>query len=99
MLRFGRLFTKDQSEPRRIPGKFDAKGAGVITDMVENVFIVWRNKKAERGNNADQKPTAMLRCDKQCTGEWEGLLGFWFHPESMQYLERTDVVPVHYSLC
>ncbi|MGE5652514.1 MAG: AAA family ATPase [Bacillota bacterium] len=82
----------------RIPGKFDAKGAGTITDMVDNVFIVWRNKKAERGDNTDQKPTAMLRCDKQRNGEWEGLLGFWFQMESMQYLERFDAVPMRYSL-
>jgi twinkle protein len=82
----------------RIPGKFDAKGAGAITDMVDNVFIVWRNKKAERGDNRDQKPTAMLRCDKQRNGEWEGMLGFWFHPESMQYLERIDGLPMRYEL-
>jgi twinkle protein len=82
----------------RIPGKFDAKGAGAITDMVDNVFIVWRNKKAERSDNKEQKPTAMLRCDKQRNGEWEGMLGFWFHPESMQYLERIDGIPMRYLL-
>jgi twinkle protein len=81
-----------------VPGKFDAKGAGAITDMVDNVFIVWRNKKAERGNNIEQKPTAMLKCDKQRNGEWEGTLGFWFHPESMQYLERIDGIPMRYAL-
>jgi twinkle protein len=82
----------------RIPGKFDAKGAGAVTDMVDNVFIVWRNKKAERGDNANGKPTAMLRCDKQRNGEWEGMLGFWFHPESMQYLERIDGIPMRYTI-
>lgn len=82
----------------KIPGKFDAKGAGAVTDMVDNVFIVWRNKKAERGDNKDQKPTAMLRCDKQRNGEWEGMLGFWFHPESMQYLEKVDGIPIRYEL-
>jgi twinkle protein len=82
----------------RIPGKFDAKGAGAVTDMVDNVFIVWRNKKAERGDNRDGKPTAMLRCDKQRNGEWEGMLGFWFHPESMQYLERIDGIPMRYDI-
>lgn len=83
----------------RIPGKFDAKGAGAITDMVDNVFIVWRNKKAERGDAKDPKsPTAMLKCDKQRNGEWEGMLGFWFHPESMQYLERIDGMPMRYEL-
>lgn len=82
----------------QIPGKFDAKGAGAITDMVDNVFIVWRNKKAERGGNKEKNPTAMLKCDKQRNGEWEGTLGFWFHPESMQYLERIDGIPMRYTL-
>lgn len=72
----------------QIPGKFDAKGAGAITDMVDNVFIVWRNKKAERTD----KPSAMLKCDKQRNGEWEGMLGFWFHMASMQYLEKIDAI-------
>lgn len=30
------------------PGKFDVKGTGGITDMVSNVFIIWRNKRKER---------------------------------------------------
>jgi twinkle protein len=82
----------------KIPGKFDAKGAGAVTDMVDNVFIVWRNKKAERGDNKEQKPTAMLKCDKQRNGEWEGMLGFWFDTASMQYLERVDAQPMRYEL-
>lgn len=78
----------------QIPGKFDAKGAGAITDMVDNVFIVWRNKKAERTD----KPSAMLKCDKQRNGEWEGMLGFWFHMASMQYLEKINAIPRRYAL-
>lgn len=86
---------KGESEDKA-PNKFDIKGAGAITDQVDNVFIVWRNKKAERTQSND--PSAMLRCDKQRNGEWEGMLGFWFHPDSMQYLERIDSVPMRYSL-
>jgi len=86
---------KGDSE-EQIPGKFDAKGAGAITDMVDNVFIIWRDKKAERGDGT--KPTAMVKCDKQRNGEWEGMLGFWFHPASMQYLERPDALPMRYTL-
>ena len=29
------------------PGKFDIKGTGALTDMVDNVFTVWRNKPKE----------------------------------------------------
>lgn len=86
---------KGESE-EKVPGKFDAKGAGAITDQVDNVFIVWRDKKAERGDK--NKPTAMLKCDKQRNGEWEGMLGFWFDSSSMQYLERADAIPMRYAL-
>lgn len=86
---------KGESEDKA-PGKFDVKGAGAITDQVDNAFIVWRNKRAEREQKND--PTAMLKCDKQRNGEWEGMLGFWFHPESMQYLERIDAIPIRYEL-
>lgn len=30
------------------PGKMDIKGAGGITDLADNVFSIWRNKKKER---------------------------------------------------
>lgn len=86
---------KGESEDKA-PGKFDIKGAGAITDQVDNVFTVWRNKRAEREQTQD--PTAMLKCDKQRNGEWEGTLGFWFHPESMQYLEKISGIPVRYNL-
>lgn len=86
---------KGESE-EKAPGKFDVRGGGAIADQVDNIFMVWRNKRSERGDKKD--PTALLKCEKQRNGEWEGSLGFWFHPESMQYLERIDGVPMRYSL-
>lgn len=77
---------KDESE---IPGKFDAKGSGSITDQVDNVFTVWRNKRKEaerqNGSTDESRPDALLVCDKQRHGEWEGRIGLWFDPESMSY--------------
>lgn len=38
------------------PGKFDIKGTGALTDMVDNVFTVWRNKhKEERLQELEQE--------------------------------------------
>lgn len=72
-----------------IPGKFDAKGSGSITDQVDNVFTVWRNKKKEQerqnGQVDESKPDALLVCDKQRNGEWEGKVALWFDPESLSY--------------
>lgn len=77
---------KDEDE---VPGKFDAKGSGSITDQVDNVFTVWRNKRKEQerqnGNCDESKPDAVLVCDKQRHGEWEGWVRLWFDPESLAY--------------
>lgn len=86
---------KGESE-HKAPGKFDVKGAGAITDQVDNVFIVWRNKQAERQEKQD--PTCILLCEKQRNGEYEGKFGFWFDVESQQYLERPEGLPIRYAL-
>jgi twinkle protein len=81
------------------PGKFDAKGSGSITDQVDNVLSVWRNKRKERAREADdmtddlrKEADCVLICDKQRNGEWEGKLGFWFHQPAMQYLEWGNIM-------
>ncbi len=76
-----------------VMSKFDIKGAGEITDMADNVFIIWKNKKKEVALNAsdvnpetEKKPDAMLICDKQRNGEWEGKVTLWYHRPSFQLL-------------
>jgi len=73
-------------------GKMDVKGSGAITDQVDNVFIVWRNKKNEHSPSPDPTaPDAMLICEKQRHGEAENRYKLWFHKESQQYLgDRAD---------
>lgn len=73
------------------PTKYDYKGSGAITDQVDNVISVWRNKIKEKAREdgkqvSDGEPDALLICDKQRHGEWEGKIGLWFHKDSMQYL-------------
>lgn len=73
------------------PTKYDYKGTGAITDQVDNVISVWRNKVKEKARGdgktvSDNDPDALLICDKQRHGEWEGNIGLWFHQDSMQYL-------------
>lgn len=80
-----------------MPTKFDFRGAGEITDLVDNCFIFFRNKKKERllrqnkhteetHNQFDQ----FLKCEKQRYGEWEGIKGLWFHQDSLQYTSRQN---------
>lgn len=86
---------KGESE-RKTPGKFDIKGAGAITDMVDNVFIVWKDKQAFEDKNGN--PSAMVACEKQRNGEFEGKFGFWFDLDSQQYLENEADRPNRYNL-
>lgn len=86
---------KGESE-HKAPGKFDVKGAGAITDQVDNVFIVWRNKKAAEENNGE--PTCVLACEKQRNGEFEGKFGFWFDLGSQQYLDHAGAHPATYGI-
>jgi len=83
---------KDENTP---PGKMDVKGSGSIIDQVDNVLIMWRNKPKERAKDENKDydryaPDALLICDKQRNGEWEGRLPLWFHPESQQFMEQES---------
>lgn len=74
------------------PDKTDVKGSGSITDQVDNLLLVWRNKKKEREAQAgkgvsDTEPDALLICDKQRNGEWEGRIGLWYDRQSQQFVD------------
>jgi len=92
----------------RIPTKSDNKGSGVITDLVDNLFMVWRNKPKERikaRQDAGQKltdkeveklgsPDLILACEKQRNHDWEGRIALWFNRESWQYIGDARCRPV-----
>lgn len=79
------------SSEHEVPGKFAVKGSGSITDQADNVFIVWKNKKKmdliQMGEHVDDEttPDAMLICEKQRNGEYEGKVALWFDPKSQQF--------------
>jgi len=92
------------------PGKLDNKGTGAISDMADNCFCIWRNKAKEETKRLqsqniplDQKQQEQLKqcdtlwiCDKQRNGEWEGKIGLWFDPGSLQYLNHEKQRPVEF---
>lgn len=71
-----------------VPNRYQAKGSGSISDQVDNVFGVWRNR--EQGDMS-AKPDAIINCDKQRHGEWDGHVALWFDPASLQF--RGDAMP------
>ena len=84
------------------PGKYDIKGASDISDMVDNVVIVYRNKKKERTPESNWEKENVkdhdcaLYVEKQRYGEWEGGFYLWFHPKSMQYTPDSRNIPMNW---
>lgn len=84
-----------------VPDKFDIKGTGAITDLVDNVLIVWRNKGKEKKlqrnsisdidrRKAEDEPDSGLMCVKQRHHDWEGAIWLKYHAPSMNLLNGHD---------
>ena len=82
-----------------MPDKHDTKGSGSITDQVDNLLMVWRNKPKEdsiRANgvlsNKKQEPDCYLLCRKQRTYEGssdgEPQIALWRHKDSGQFVAK-----------
>jgi twinkle protein len=84
--------TRKPANELHLPDKYDAKGSGSITDQVDNVMIVWRNKGKEDDGKAKghlstkrTEPDASVLCRKQRNGEDEPTIKLWFDRDSQQY--------------
>lgn len=89
------------------PNKFDVKGNGALTDMADNVIIVWKNIRREEElekksegfsydtelvlNTCDQE----LIVEKQRHGQWEGYFKLWFHPSGQFLAADGNSIPVN----
>lgn len=84
------------------PNKNDIKGTGAIADQVDNVLLMWRNKKKEhdkqkKGTADDKLPDAMLMCEKQRNGEAEDWFSLWYDKESQQFTEMSGAVAMQFD--
>jgi twinkle protein len=92
---------KKLADESKHPDKMDVKGSGAITDQVDNLLLVWRNKPKERDaqagkRTADTEPDALLICEKQRNGEWEGRFHLWFDKDSQQYVGAAGAAPLNF---
>jgi twinkle protein len=84
----------------KVPTRYDIRGAGAISDQAANTLIVWMNKakfaKLDTFPNdmeALAQPCAVLKCDKQRNGKWEGSIQVWFDQDSLRFCnDRTSQV-------
>ncbi|MGB0845061.1 MAG: hypothetical protein ACPGVN_10025, partial [Alphaproteobacteria bacterium] len=97
----------DKGEMQR-PGKYQVSGGADLTNLVDNVFIVWKDKQTadallKRENGAPlssddmkalERPEQCLIIDKQRHDEFEGAFYFWFDKSSLQFTANEDRRPL-----
>lgn len=93
---------RKQENEMKIPGKFDLQGSGSISDLTDQVLVVYRNKVKERkliespgDEEVKKEPDAILACDKNRHGEWEGRIPLWYLPECKQYVKDSRRMPLN----
>jgi len=76
------------------PTKYDIRGAGAISDQAHNVMMCWANKAKKAKLDANpldlltrDEPDALISCEKQRNGAWEGRLRFWFDEASLRFCD------------
>ncbi len=93
---------RKQETDEKQPNKNDLKGSGSIADQVDNVFLVWRNKKKEnmlkQGEvGLDDIADTYLMCEKQRNGDATEWYKLWFHSSSMQFVEKLGGYPIDFD--
>jgi twinkle protein len=85
---------------KKVPTRYEIRGSSAISDQAHNVMAVWMNKakysKLEENANdfdAHAEPCAVVKCDKQRNGKWEGAMALWHHGPSLRFCDdRTSPV-------
>lgn len=83
----------------KVPDKTDVKGAGEITDQVDNVLLVWRNKADQlaRSKTSGDADAALICCKQRNGTGWEGGVNLWFHHASRQYVDAAGAGPINFA--
>jgi twinkle protein len=92
---------RKQENEYKIPNKFDLAGSGAMTDLADQIIVVYRNKQKERtlekdpaNQDAQAMPDAVLAVDKNRHGEWEGRIPLWYNIQAKQYLSDSKKRPL-----
>ena len=93
------------SKPQRgeRPSRYNIKGSGSVSDLADNVLIMWRNFEKEdklaeglpRAETAelDQEPDAKLIIDKQRLTGKRGFIKLWHWSDQRVFLDDQRAIP------
>ena len=88
----------------KLPSRYEIRGSSAISDQAHNVVVVWMNKSKaakleENPQNMDAhaEPCAVVKCDKQRNGKWEGKIKLWHDENSLRFCDDrlSPVLPYH----
>ena len=99
---------KKPAKEADMPDKHDTKGSGSITDQVDNLMMVWRNKpkeddmKSNKKSNRRTEPDCYLLCRKQRNYEGsddgEPIIRLWRNGDAGQFVANDgDSAQVFYA--
>ena len=91
-------------DERKVPSKMDVMGGISISNLVDYLFIVWKNKDRARhmavperfrtsNPELEQMPGAYLICDKNRSTGVERTYGLWFDTDAQQFLDGIKKRP------
>ena len=82
---------RKQNNEKEVADRMSIKGAGEITDLADNVFII--SRKTIDFDPESKEPSCFVRIAKNRHGEWEGTWGFKFDDASQQWVTCSNPRP------
>lgn len=90
--------------------KLSLKGSSSIGDLVDNIWLIWRNRKKEKDlkdaafaqkspeeqEEIRRKPDTVLACEKMREGDDEPRLALWFDRKSHTWQDSRGAPVYHY---
>lgn len=75
------------------------RGSSVIADLAFNIFCLSVDLKKQRQRHLGEKvdestPDLILRLNKHRNGFWQGQIKLWFDPNTLNYCETSDRIPL-----
>lgn len=92
---------RKQDSSETPPDQNAVKGSGAITDQVDNVFMVWRNRKKENQRHngqpvAETDPDCLLMNTKQRNGDHSEWFKMWIDSDSHQFVDTARGLPMSF---
>lgn len=81
---------KPELDSNKIPNRYSIKGTSEISDLADNVVIVWRNEAKERAADSGKpfdtdSADSVLIVDKSRNCDWTGRVQLWFDDYSGRF--------------